>query len=98
MSNFTENETWINKLVNELIDTKDEIANQAVTSNQLYTLIDIIFNNTSLTYYGDSIKIESDNAILDYLMVIAPDAYEKRLKKLKAEREAKKAKEDSDNG
>ena len=84
----TVNEAWIDKLVDELIDTKNEVANQVVEVNQLYTLIKIIFNNTSLNYGGEGLRIDNCLSILEYLRVIDPDAYYRKLNKLKTEREA----------
>ena len=84
----TVNEAWIDKLVDELVETKNEVANQVVEVNQLYTLIKIIFNNTSLNYGGEGLRIDNCLSILEYLRVIDPDAYYRKLNKLKAEREA----------
>ena len=88
----TVKETWIDKLVDELVDTKNEVANQVVEVNQLYTLIKIIFNNVRLDYSGEGMRIENDTAILEYLRVIDPDSYYKKLNGLKSEREAEIAK------
>ena len=84
----TVNETWINKLVDELVDTKNEYASQVVDVNQLYTLIKIIFNNSRLDYGGEGLRIEGDTAIFEYLRVIDPDSYYRKLNSLKSEREA----------
>jgi hypothetical protein len=93
VENFTANETWINKLVDELVDAKDELISESIKSNDLYTLREIIFNNTRLAYGEDGLRIEGERAILEYLRAIYPDCYNKRLAVLKKERE-----EDSDNG
>ena len=84
----TVNETWIDKLVDELVDTKDVIANNAVEINQFYTLIRIIFNNARLAYHGEGLRLENSDSIFEYLKVIDPDTYYSKLKSLKAEREA----------
>lgn len=88
----TVKENWIDKLVDELVDTKNELAFQSVNVDRLYTLIRIIFNNVRLDYSGDNMRIENDSAILEYLRVIDPDAYYKKLNGLKIEREAEIAK------
>lgn len=84
----TVNETWIDKLVDELVDAKNEIANNVVDVNQLYTLIKLILNNASLGYSGENLRIENEISIFEYLKVIAPDSYYRKLNSLKDEREA----------
>ena len=88
MSNITENETWINKLVDELVDTKNDYANARVENDQFYTLIKLIFNNARLAYNGEGLRLENEESIFAYLKVIDPDSYYSKLKSLKAEREA----------
>ena len=89
MSNLlTEKETWIDKLVDELVDTKNEVASQVVDVNRLYTITKLIFNNARLDYGGEGLRIENESAIFEYLRVIDPDGYYKRLNLLKDEREA----------
>ena len=84
----TVNETWIDKLVDELVDAKNEVASKAVDVEQLYTLVKLIFNNARLNYSGESLRIENEDAIFEYLKVIEPDTYYSKLKALKAERDA----------
>lgn len=76
----TVNEAWIDKLVDELIDTKNEVANQVVEVNQFYTLIKLIMQNAKLDYSGEGMRIEDYSAIFAYLRVIAPDNYYTKLK------------------
>ena len=92
MSNITENETWINKLVDELVDTKNDYADARVELDQFDTLIKLIFNNARLAYGGEGLRIENEESILEYLKVIAPDSYYSKLNSLKAEREFELAK------
>ena len=93
MSNLlTEKETWIDKLVDELVDTKDEIADNAVEINQFYTLVKLILNNSRLDYDGKELRFDSESAIFEYLKVIDPDAYYRKFNSLKTEREAEIAK------
>lgn len=92
MSNLTENETWIDKLVDELVDTKNEVARQVVDVNQLYTIIKIIFNNARLDYEEKGLRLENDTAIFEYLKAIDPDSYIKTFESLKAEKAAALAK------
>lgn len=88
MDDNTVKETWIDKLIDELVDAKNEIANDTVTIYQLNTLVALIFNNTRLGYGGDELRIENETTIFEYLRVIDPTGYETRLNDLKAEREA----------
>jgi hypothetical protein len=84
----TVNETWINKLVDELVDAKNERSSDAVEINQFYNLLKLIFNNARLGYGGDELRLENETAIFEYLRVIDLTGYEARLNDLKAEREA----------
>ena len=88
MSNVTENETWIDKLIDELIDTKDEVARQVVAADQLETLARLILNNARLDYSGETLRLDNETAVFEYLRVICPNAYAARLSNLKVEREA----------
>lgn len=83
MDNSTANETWIDKVIDELVDTKDDLIDARITSNQLYTLKEIVFNNVSLDYYGNGLRITNDSAILEYLRAIYPDSYDIALTRLK---------------
>ena len=84
----TVNETWINKLVDEFVDSKGDVIRLSISSDQLDTLVTIILNNARLAYNGEGLRIENDTAILEYLRVIYPSYYESKLKSLKDEREA----------
>lgn len=84
----TVKENWIDKLVDELVDTKNEVASNVVDVNQLDTLIKLILNNASLGYSGENLRIENEISIFEYLKVIAPNSYYKKLNSLKDEREA----------
>ena len=84
----TVNENWINKLVDELVDAKNEISSNAVEINQFYNLLKLIFNNARLDYSGENMRIENETAIFEYLRVIDPTGYNTRLDDLKIEREA----------
>ena len=88
MSNITENETWIDKLVDELVDTKDKVTDLNVKAIRLDVLAEIILNNTRLDYDGEGLRIENESAILEYLRVIRPSFYASKLKSLKDKREA----------
>lgn len=84
----TVNETWINKLVDELVDAKNERLSDAVDINQFYNLLKLIFNNARLGYGGEELRLENETAIFEYLRVIDPTGYAARLNELKVEREA----------
>lgn len=88
MSNVTENETWIDKLIDELIDTKDEVSQLRLKEARLDYLIAIILNNSRLSYDGEGLRIENESAILEYLRTIYKRSYEARIDELKVEREA----------
>ena len=103
MDNFTAKETWIDKLVDELVDAKNDLIEAETGCNQLYNLKEIIFNNVTLDYSGKSLRINNDDVILEYLRAIYPDSYDIALERLKEEaqkaREAElNTKEGSDNG
>ena len=84
----TVNETWINKLVDELVDARAEVTELSIIEKQSNILLEIIFNNSRLAYGGEGMRIENEAAIFEYLKVIDPDGYYSKLKSLKAEREA----------
>ena len=88
MNNDTVNETWIDKLVDELVDAKNEVSRLNVSFQQLCDFTRIILNNVRLDYSGEGLRIENDTAILEYLRVIYPSYYKARLDELKIEREA----------
>lgn len=89
MDNITANETWIDKLVDELIDTKDEISSLKANRASLDVLVDIILDNSRLDYGGEGLRIEDESAIFAYLRAICYRNYRSRIAELKAEREAK---------
>lgn len=88
----TVKETWIDKLVDELVDTKDEVSQLRLKEARLDCLISIILNNSRLNYGGEGLRIENERVILEYLRAIYKRSYEARLDELKAEREAELAK------
>ena len=87
MDNTTK-ETWIDKLIDELVDTKDEVSQLRLKEARLETLISLIFNNVRLDYDGKSLRFDNETAILEYLRVIYSRYYEGKLTSLKTEREA----------
>ena len=90
MNNDTVNETWIDKLVDELIDAKKDASNFQVSNNQLNILLKIILNNTDLDYSGDKLRITDERAILEYTRVIAEGYYNQRLRTLLDQKEAER--------
>ena len=87
MSEIT-NETWIDKLVDELVDSKNEISDLRADRANVDLFTTMILNNAGLNYSGDGLRLESDTAILEYLRALYPLSYERKLKELQAEREA----------
>lgn len=101
MDNVTVKEDWIDKLIDDYVDTKNDLIEAEISCNQLYTLKELIFNNTAIDYTGNGLRIANDNAIIEYLRVVYPDSYDIAFKRLKAaEVEANKCKveEGSSNG
>ena len=88
MNNDTVNETWIDKLVDELVDAKNEVSRLSISSNLLDTLATIILNNAELNYQGNGLRISSDTPILEFLRTVYPTRYANKLTTLKAEQEA----------
>jgi hypothetical protein len=50
-----------------------------INEERLTTLIDLIFNNTGLSYTKNELRIKDDTAILQYIKVICPDRYDEEL-------------------
>lgn len=87
----TVKETWIDKLVDELIDAKDTASRMELDSSQLDTLVKIILNSSRLDYNDENLRIDDEQSIFAYLMVIYPETYKKRLEDLKATRAKERA-------
>lgn len=83
----TVKETWIDKLVDELVDAKNEVVKAKLTADETETLVVMLFNNALLSYNGNGLRLENDAAIFEYLKAIRPDTYNYCLNKLQTERE-----------
>lgn len=94
MSNFTENENWIDKLVDEVVDVTERNAELTVSEDRLNILIAIILNNSGLNYSKDELTINKESAVLEFVKAIAPASYLKRFNALTEI----KTEEDSSNG
>lgn len=94
MDNSTVKETWIDKLIDELVDAKDTQA--SLLKDYTYAsserrelekantrLIDTILDNTRLDYDGKELRIDSDTALIYLLKLEYPDEYRERLDELK---------------
>ena len=88
----TAKETWIDKLVDELVDSKNEVSRLSIKEDKFESLLSLIFNNARLDYSGESLRLENDDAVFEYLRAIYPRYYKERLDSLKTEREAELAK------
>ena len=88
----TVKETWIDKLVDELVNAKDEVSRLSIKEAKFENLLSLIFNNARLDYSGESLRLENDGAVFEYLRAIYTRYYNERLNELKAEREAEIAK------
>lgn len=93
MDNNTVKENWIDKLIDELIEAKDEVNRLTVDSSQLDVLVGIILNGSRLNYDGNGLRIDDESEIFAYLRAIYPETYNARLRELKEELEAARAKE-----
>ena len=91
MDNITAKESWIDKLVDELIDAKDTASRLELDSSQLDTMVNIILNSSRLNYDGNGLRIDDEGSIFAYLKVIYPETYKKRLEELKAARDEERA-------
>lgn len=93
MDNSTVKETWIDKLVDELVDAKNDVS--TLESDLAYSksekselekantrLIDTILDNTRLDYDGKELRIDSDTALIYLLKLEYPDEYRERLEEL----------------
>lgn len=78
----TANETWINKLVDAVIDSKKDAARLRTTDDQFDILLKLILSNTDLDYLDKELTIKNDTAILEYIKIIAGGYYSKRLSDL----------------
>lgn len=94
MDNNTVKETWIDKLIDELIDTKGDVRDLERDYTRLRSekgelekanikLVDTILDNTCLNYDGEELRIKSDTEIIYLLKLLYPDEYSERLKELK---------------
>lgn len=91
MDNITAKESWIDKLVDELIDAKDTASRLELDSSQLDTMVNIILNSSRLNYDGNGLRIDDEGSIFAYLKVIYPETYKMRLEELKAARDEERA-------
>lgn len=86
----TANETWINKLVDEVIDSKRDAARLKSTDEQFDILLRLILSNTDLDYLDKELTIKNDTAILEYIKIIAGGYYSKRLSDLQEAKDAER--------
>lgn len=90
MDNSTIKETWIDKLVDELVDAKDAVSELSSDKDLLDTMVRIILNCSDLDYGNKDLRLSTERAILEYVKAIYPESYAARIKELKAERDADK--------
>lgn len=90
MDNETTNATnYIDRLVLELINKTDTMICIASERDLLSLLVDIILNNTMLSYSGDDLRIEGESIILEYIKACYPRRYKRRCEDLIVEKEKK---------
>lgn len=92
MSNFTEKETWINKLVDEVVDTKNEITDLKIEQCKSENLLALIFDNLRLNYTGDGLALDNVHVVLGYIKAVYTYEYMATFNRLKGDREAEIAK------
>ena len=90
MDNSTVKETWIDKLVDELVDAKDAVSELSSDKDLLDTMVRIILNCSDLDYGNKDLRLSTERAILVYVKAIYPESYAARIKERKAERDADK--------
>ena len=90
MDNNTVKESWIDKLVDELVDAKDEVSRLAVYKDSLDAMVRIILNCSDLDYNDKDLRLAHERAIFEYIKANYPSSYAERIKALKAERDAGK--------
>ena len=84
--------TWIDKLVDELVDTKNENTDLKIEQCKSENLIALIFDNLRLNYAGDGMTLDNVHVVLGYIKAVYTYEYMARFKELKADREAEIAK------
>ena len=89
-----ENLQFVNCLVDELVEAKDAARANEVAADRLDTLVTLILNN-SKTGYGDlnSLRIEDESPMYQFIKACYPSRYESRLSELLEERENRLKKE-----
>lgn len=97
MDNSTVKETWIDKLIDELVDTKGDVRDLERDYTSLKyekrelekannKLVDTILDNTRLDYDGKELRIDNETTLIYLLKLEYPDEYRERLEELKAAR------------
>lgn len=64
----------------------DELIKLKTDSEKLKTILDLIFNNTRLSY-KDRLKIDEDEELMTYLSIVESQKYKKKQNELVKERE-----------
>ena len=54
-----------------------------ITEERLTILIDLIFNNSGLSYTKNELRIKDDTAIIQFVKAICPDRYFEELEEAK---------------
>lgn len=97
MDNNTVKESWIDKLIDELIDAKNDVSSLNLDYAYLKaekrelekannTLINTILDCTRLNYDGEELRIDDETALIYLLKIAYPDEYRERLEELKEDR------------
>lgn len=75
------------KLIDELIDAREELEELRVAQSKLQSLTDVILNHTKLNYSGTDLRLEDEEIILGFIEAFFPVKYVKRKVYLLNERE-----------
>lgn len=89
MDNETNTTTFIDRLVEAYTDNMETMTTIVSERDQLSLLVDIILNNTKLSYSGDDLRIEGESIILEYIKACYPRRYGRRQEDLIFERDKK---------
>ena len=89
MDNETNTKNFIDRIVEEYIDNTGTMISIISERDQLSLLVDIILNNTKLSYSGEDLRIEGESIILEYIKACYPRRYGRRQEDLIFERDKK---------
>lgn len=87
-------ERIIDELTGDIIITQSEYDDKTIAEYERNHLLNIIFNDLELGYKGEDLRLKG-YAVMDYIKLVYPNKYAKKLKELQ---NAQRDKEDSNPG